>query len=178
MKYSLRLISLIATVLLLLGLMAPTASAGKPAPRPKPSGAADISVTVTDSPDPALLVDEITYVITVSNAGPTEVLVWLDAWLENGEFGSVSPTTCTSNYDSTNVRTRISCNLGTLASGGTTSVTVTARPAWLYDVTLRAQAGSNKSDPNLSNNSDTEFTSVIPTMPALPDPDVDCCWGE
>ena len=117
---------------------------------------ANLSVTKTDSPDPVLVGDDVTYTITVSNAGPdTATKVGLnDPIPANSTFDSATPSqgTCPD--------TTVNCNLGSILSGGSATVTivVTANAEGTLVNTASVQAAQR--DLAIANNSDTELTTV------------------
>ncbi len=115
---------------------------------------ADLSVSITDSPDPAGIGASILYTITVQNAGPgssTNVVVQgqlapgLSFLSSNASQGSCVGT---------------DCNLGTLASGGSATVSVVASAAAAGSYATSASAYGNASDPATANNLATTTTLV------------------
>lgn len=148
-----RFITTFSAVVLIFGLWAPTAIAKRPS---EPSTqSADVSLTVSDTPDPALLLDEITYTIRVSNAGPGSASVWLNAGLEGGGYTTVSST-----QGSCTVNGSFNCPLGPLSARAAATVTVKVRPSRLGNISLAVSASTDVSDPDYSNNGKTEYTYV------------------
>lgn len=119
---------------------------------------ADLSITKDDDADPVTVGATITYTLTVRNNGPstaTGVAVsdplpaattFLSATPSQGSCGSPAVT----------------CNLGSLASGSTATVTVKVTANSAGTISNRATVGANEPDPDSANNSDTETTRVLP----------------
>ena len=132
-----------------------------PPPPPPPPPSADVSVAVADSPDPIKSgrKAQLTYTITVSNGGPDSASsVRLSDSLP-AEVSWVSTTTTQGTCSGTSA---ISCDLGTLASGATATVTIVVRPLITNgEVWNTASASSSTADPNTTNNSATATTSVV-----------------
>jgi uncharacterized repeat protein (TIGR01451 family) len=124
---------------------------------------ADLSITKTDTPDPVLAGQNITYTINFSNAGPSDAQnVVVNDPLPPGTTlvsvnGSDNSVSCTQ-ADNT-----VSCNKATLAAGASASITLVVRvnpgvPSGTV-LTNTATIGSSTSDP-VSNNSSTTTTTV------------------
>jgi uncharacterized repeat protein (TIGR01451 family) len=120
---------------------------------------ADISVAKTDSPDPVNVGSNLTYTVTVSNAGPSPATaVNLTDTLPAGlTFVSATPSagTCTGT-------TTASCSLGTINSGSSVTVTIVATVTAAAPASLSntATATSGVTDPNAANNTATTTTAV------------------
>ena len=125
------------------------------------ASAADLSVTKTDSPDPVLVGEELTYTMVVANSGPSSVtgVILTDILPSNVTFGSVTPSkgTCS---ESSGI---VTCNIGSLAGGATSSVTVLVTPQQAAGGTVLSNTvtvTSGVSDPVVSNNTATQSTEV------------------
>lgn len=119
---------------------------------------ADLALSKADSPDPVPAGARLTYILTLSNNGPsaaTSVLV--TDTLPAGVILAAADAGCTGT-------TTISCAIGSMNAGTTVTrsiaVTVTASAASV--ITNTAIAGSNVFDPNLANNSASTATTVSP----------------
>jgi uncharacterized repeat protein (TIGR01451 family) len=121
---------------------------------------ADLALVKGDAPDPVVQGGTLVYTLTVSNAGPSRspAATVIDALPAAVGFVSSSPgaPTC---LHLTGV---VTCSLGALDPGGSTSVTLTviASPSATALSNTATVAGA-VTDPVAGNDSDTEPTSVI-----------------
>lgn len=121
---------------------------------------ADLSITKSDQVDPVIAGGELTYTITVANAGPSDASdVVVTDTLPSG-VSLVSTTGCVE--DNTGVPT---CSLGTITAAGQKqySVTVEVSPAVAHGATLTNSVSvtSATADSDEDNNSITENTAVV-----------------
>ena len=106
---------------------------------------------------------QMTYIIKATNNGPataTGVTV-TDTLPKNTGFGSATSTqgTCTPRPHSLIV----DCNIGTMASGATVTVTLVVKPTQKGNYTDTATVkATSPSDPNLANNTSSVTTVVTP----------------
>jgi uncharacterized repeat protein (TIGR01451 family) len=121
---------------------------------------ANLQVTKSDSPDPVAAGSNITYSITVENKGPDTATTptFTDSIPANTSFVSISapgwncgayPPNCTRNAD--------------MANNDTDTITLVVKVVGTPSsctITNTASVASNTPDPNSSNNSSTEKTSV------------------
>ena len=119
--------------------------------------AADLSVTKSDSVDPVTAGNQLTYTLDVANAGPSSAT---SVTLTDGVPAGTSFVSATGG--GTESGGTVTWNLGTLASGASTSVTVTVAVAASRTAALSntASVTSSVADSNAANNSDTEATAV------------------
>jgi uncharacterized repeat protein (TIGR01451 family) len=127
---------------------------------------ADLSITKSDSPDPVTVGTQLTYTITVSNAGPdtangVEVVDDLDAQVD---FVSAVASQGTCDQQGK----KITCSLGALANGETATVTIKVIPKKEGQITNTATVTTTDTDSNSANNSATEVTTVTATTPGGP----------
>ena len=119
---------------------------------------ADLSLTKSDSPDPVLAEHELTYTLSVHNAGPSSAAgaTLIDALPSGVTFGSATPSqgSCTESSGT------VTCPLGTIASGGDASVEIKVTPTTGGSITNSASVGSSASDPNTSDNFASASTTV------------------
>jgi uncharacterized repeat protein (TIGR01451 family) len=136
--------------------------------------AAGLSINKSDSPDPVLAGGLLTYTLTVNNGGPfaaTGVSV-SDVLPGDVVFESASAS---QGFCQLVVQT-VSCGLGTLANGGTATVTIGVTPQAEGTITNTASVLGSEPDPNVQDNSDSVQTTVEPgadlalTMAASPEP--------
>jgi uncharacterized repeat protein (TIGR01451 family) len=129
------------------------------------TGEADLSITKTDSPDPVIAGNPLTYTITVSNAGPSTAFdvtitdeIPTGTSFVSGEDGN-GATVCALVQPGTVV-----CDLGTMGPGATEIVflTVLVDPSLDPGTVLNNEAtvSSSTDDPDPSDNTATSNTTV------------------
>ena len=124
------------------------------------TGEADLSVVKSDSPDPVVAGTNLSYTLTVANAGPSDATgVALTDTLPAGvTFVSSVPGSpaCSESAGA------VTCALGTVASGATSTVNIQVRvdPSTRSTLTNTASVASNETDPNAVNDTSTATTSV------------------
>lgn len=129
------------------------------------SGSADLSVTKTDSPDPVIAGELLTYTVTASNAGPSTAF---DALITDT---LPAGTTFVSGVDDNGTmvctlvqQATVRCAIGTLNPGQTATVQITVHvdPSVPDGTTLTntATVASTTPDPDSGNNEATATTSV------------------
>ena len=149
------------------GSTTPVQPAPAPAPAPAPSPTADLSVTHTDAPDPVALGGTVTYTITVRNNGPSSASgVVVTEQLPGG----ASLAAWRTSQGSCSGSSTLTCSLGTIASGGTATVTVDARPGSAGVASASASVSASTSDPSSANNSASTSTTVNAPVSAAPAP--------
>lgn len=121
-----------------------------------PPPAPDLAVSISDSPDPTTPNTDVTLTVGVTNSGTVPATnVALTVTLPTGpRLVSVTPSTACSGTAT------LSCALGTLAVGASTTVTVVIRPSADGVYTTQASVSSTEADANLANNSVSESTTV------------------
>jgi uncharacterized repeat protein (TIGR01451 family) len=122
-------------------------------------GDADLSITKTDSPDPVLQGNNLTYTITVTNNGPlgaTNVVV-TDNLPASPDIDFVSATSPSGMCDRTG--NTVMCNLGTVANGGTAIVTIVVKTRKSGTLSNTATVASPE-DNTPANDSATATTTV------------------
>ncbi|MGD8977466.1 MAG: hypothetical protein PVG91_07650, partial [Gammaproteobacteria bacterium] len=120
----------------------------------------NLSITKIDSADPVAVGADYSYTLQVDNAGPSDAenVTITDTLPPELTFVSASPQ-CS--WDGTT----LTCALGTLAAGGTDSVTVTVTaPGSRTTVSNTASVSTSIDDPDLADNSVTETTEVLPEI--------------
>lgn len=156
------------------GVYTVSGSVGANEPDPQPANntdsvtvtltpAADVAVTVAESADPTAPGKALTYTMTVINYGPSPAsAVSLTAgWVATGSGGIqfLSAATSLGNCAST-APSRMSCDLGGLASGATATITLLLRPRGLGSVSIHVEVMAAEHDRDASNNVATEATVV------------------
>ena len=127
--------------------------------------AADLAIGIADFPDPVIVGSNVTYVISVTNLGPsaaTSVSVNdsftpdLTVLVTNASQGAVSVSGST-----------LAWALGTLAGGAKATLTVIAMTATNETLVSTATVTATQADPNPANNSATATTQVAPAGVAI-----------
>lgn len=118
----------------------------------------DLSLTKTDPPGRVPTGREMTYTLTVTNNGPddAQTVVVTDTLPPSVTFVSAASAQGSCNESGGTV----TCALVTIASGGTATVDVVVTPNVAGTISNTASVSLLISDPSLTNNSDTEDTSV------------------
>ena len=132
----------------------------------------DIYVTMTDTPDPALATEKVTYSIVVGNNGPSTASgVTVEDTLPPGVRFS-SESTSQGSCDLT--EQKVACDLGTIESGENVMIEIVVFPEQGGTLTNRVEVTSDQTDPNPVNDSATAVTTIMPatdlalTMSASP----------
>jgi uncharacterized repeat protein (TIGR01451 family) len=125
-------------------------------------GSADLAITNSDSPDPVVVGSPLTYTVTVTNHGPSAAndVTMTDSLLAPFASAATSQGSCSGT-------TNLTCNLGTLSSGSSATVTVVVTPNKPGGISSTASVAAIEPDPDMSNNSATQVTTI--TRRPLPD---------
>jgi len=120
----------------------------------------DLKIAKNAAPIPAIVGSNLTYTITVTNAGPGTAsnVVVTDTVPDGTTFVSVS-TGCSE------LSGTITCNLGTLTDGQSTNVTVVVIPTMAGTVTNTASVSADEADVFPADNSDTDPVTVNDPVP-------------
>jgi uncharacterized repeat protein (TIGR01451 family) len=124
---------------------------------------ADVSINKTASPNPVNQGTNLTYTLTVYNAGPAvaQTVVVSDAIPAQVTYTSSSTTAGSCTYTAST--TTVSCNLGNMSVGDTVVVTINVNAVTFSSSTLStntATVSASTSDPNLSNNTSSYTTTI------------------
>jgi uncharacterized repeat protein (TIGR01451 family) len=125
--------------------------------RTEPCGA-DLSIAKTDNRStPAPTGRNLTYTVTVTNNGPdpAEGVVVTDTLPGTVTFVSSTPSVGSCSGTAT-----ITCMLGTLADGATATIDIVVKPTQVGQISNTATVAATTTDPNLSNNTAVETTSI------------------
>ena len=130
--------------------------------------AVDLSLVKADAPDPVTAGTNLTYTLSVANAGPSTAVnvVVHDALSGQVSFVSATPSqgSCQAGVVPGDPTKPLTCNLGTLASGGSATLTVVVNvnsdvpPGTI--LVNNADVTSDSPDSNTSNNVATASTTV------------------
>jgi LPXTG-site transpeptidase (sortase) family protein len=125
---------------------------------------ADLAVTKSDSPDPVLVGNNLTYTLAVTNLGPSPAanLVVTDTLPAGVTFVSASGT----GWACSEAAGTVTCTRAALVVGAAPDITVvvTVTPAAVSPITNAVSVSSDTSDPVPANNSDTEQTAISPVI--------------
>ncbi|MGH9349394.1 MAG: PxKF domain-containing protein [Vicinamibacterales bacterium] len=129
-------------------------------PPAEPPAGADVAIEKTASPDPATAGTDLTYTLTVTNAGPaTAANVVLTEFVPVGAIvRSITPSRGTCD---TTVELSFDCQLGNMAPGEVATVTVVVTPTTVGPLSNTATVTSTTPDPNAGNNAATITTTVM-----------------
>lgn len=121
---------------------------------------ANVGVGKTDSPDPAVINQPLTYTLTVSNTGPATAtnIVARDTLPAGLTVNSINPSQGTFMQ----VGNVITLNVGTLASGASATTTVAVTPTAEGVLNNSVSVSAGELDPDLSNNTAAAATLVGP----------------
>jgi uncharacterized repeat protein (TIGR01451 family) len=125
---------------------------------------AGVSVTMTEAPNPVFASTYMTYTIAVANAGPAAAtnVVLTDPLPASVNFvsASLSQGVC-SNFGGL-----ITCNLGSLAPGGSAAITLVTLPTvGGIIVTNTVAVTASQTDLNLTDNTAASATSILNSFP-------------
>jgi uncharacterized repeat protein (TIGR01451 family) len=124
----------------------------------------DLAITKSDSPDPVVAGQTLTYTITVTNNGPSAATgVTVSDTLPTGlTYQSGTSTAGTVS----NAGNAVTATIGNLSRGGSATVTVVAvvDAATTGSVTNTATVAGNETETNQSNNTATQTTTINPQV--------------
>jgi uncharacterized repeat protein (TIGR01451 family) len=129
---------------------------------------ADLELTKTDSPDPAVVGDTLTYTLNVRNYGPSGAsgVTLTDMLPPSVAFDSATASqgTCMEAAGT------VTCDLGYMPDGAVVTVTIAVTPTVAGTIVNQASVDANQADSRPQNNSDTESTVVQTLSPGYPRP--------
>ena len=119
---------------------------------------ADLSIGKTDSPDPVTAGSTLIYTVTVTNSGGATAtgVTMTDTLPASVTIDSVTFTQGSCSESGSTV----TCNIGSLANGATSTVTIVVTPTVAGTITNTATTTGSTLDPNGANNSATATTTV------------------
>lgn len=123
------------------------------------AGSSDLSMVKTSTPNPVQVNNALTYTLTVTNDGPDEAtgVTVTDVLPASFTIGTITPSQGTCNPL---VGTTLTCNLGTIANGGNATVTIETTPTQTGVIGNTAVVSGDQPDPDPTDNSSTESTTV------------------
>ncbi|MBI3660705.1 DUF11 domain-containing protein [Candidatus Acetothermia bacterium] len=135
---------------------------------------ADLSITKTASTNPVIVGQNLTYTLTVKNAGPNAAT---NAILTDPLPNGMSFVSSSASQGSCNGTTTIICNLGSLENGKTATITIVVKAIAQGTITNTANITAVEPDPNPADNTATAtVTANLPqadlsvSASASPDP--------
>lgn len=134
---------------------------------------ANLSLAMTDSPDPAVMGSNVTYTLTVANAGPVTATAVSLTVRPNSSFRIVSITPSQGSCGAPDAVNTFTCNLGSIGMGANARVTVVATmPQATGSLLSDAFVTGHEFDPNNTNNSASQVTTVTtnPSSTSTPTP--------
>src|SRR3954470_1413767 len=153
----------------------PPSTPGVTPPVTPPTPRIDLQITKADSPDPAVLGAQVRYRIVVKNNGPDTAhnVQMSDPLPSQVSFSSVSTTqgTCSGGQ-------LVSCQLGTIASGASVTVTVVVKSTATGLVRNTATTVGQEAETNTANNTASTTTLVKgPFKPPVVKPKPTGCYA-
>lgn len=118
---------------------------------------ADLQLSKTDGPDPIVAGGTLTYSLTISNSGPDAAT---SVTTSDPLPGSVTLVSVTASQGSCSGASSVTCDLGTVASGDSATVTIAVRPTAGGSLTNTASVTAAEGDPDVGNNSASATTTV------------------
>ncbi len=120
--------------------------------------ASDLVVTKTDSPDPVLMGNNLTYTVTVRNQGIGKAysVVMTDTLPVSATLVAVSTTKGACSRPAG----QVICSLGTLNKNASARVTIITRPMAAGVITNTATASTTSAETNLANNTASAATTI------------------
>ncbi|MBZ5699305.1 MAG: Ig-like domain repeat protein [Acidobacteriia bacterium] len=120
---------------------------------------ADLAVAMIHAPDPVAVGGNETFTTTITNNGPADAsgVVFTDVLPTGVTFVSATP-----DQGSCSGTATISCILGSLANGASTTVTLVVTATTQGTITNTATVSASTADPNPANNTGSQTASVQP----------------
>jgi uncharacterized repeat protein (TIGR01451 family) len=131
----------------------------QPALRIETPNTADLQTTKSDSPDPVLVGDTLTYTLVAKNNGGSAAT---GVKVKDTLPSNVTLKSATSTQGSCSGSAPVVCNVGNLADGASATITIKVTPtAKNANTQNTAMIQGNQTDPNTANNSVTISTKVM-----------------
>jgi uncharacterized repeat protein (TIGR01451 family) len=120
---------------------------------------ADLSVSMSASPSPATQGQDLTYTITVANAGPNAAS---NVTVADALPAAVNFVSAAASQGSCSGTAAVACNLGPLGAAANATVTIVVETTQVGAVVNSVSAGSSTADPDAANDSASVSTTVNP----------------
>ena len=125
----------------------------------RPPAIVDLAAAITDSPDPVVAGEVLTYNITATNAsGFSAPGVQVKDELPSG----TSLVSASASQGSCSGSSTVTCSVGRLPAGGSATVTIQVRPSQAGTLSNTASVSGDREDSNAQNNSASTTTTVEP----------------
>jgi uncharacterized repeat protein (TIGR01451 family) len=125
---------------------------------------ADLAAGISVAPNPAILNNNVTYTLSVTNLGPSNAVATVGTFpLAGLQLVSVAPSQ--GSYVQTNGA--VQCALGTVSSGNIAVVVITAAPESVGLLTNTWSVTTGSDDTNLANNSASALVTVTYAVPII-----------
>lgn len=132
---------------------------------PNPTSGADLAISLTDTPDPVVVNDNLTYTVTITNNGPSSTAgVQINTTLPSG----VTLISASASQGSCSGTTTVNCQVNTLDNRATATATLIIKPTTPGGLSLTATVSGREPDPGSGNNSATVVTTVSASSPPPP----------
>jgi uncharacterized repeat protein (TIGR01451 family) len=119
---------------------------------------ADLAVSKTDAADPVTVGQRVRYFVNVTNNGPNAAT---GVTLSDTLPANVSDVATSASQGTCTVAAgKVTCNLGTIASGATALVVISAKTLSAGTLTNSASVAGGQPDPNTANNAASATTTV------------------
>lgn len=122
--------------------------------------AAGLSVTIADSPDPATQGGNITYTVTVSNAGPAQATNAAALIQLPSQVSWVSNTPSQGTCDGATGTSTVQCDFGSINSAGSATVTLVTQAQQPGTATALVDVFADQEESNYANNSASTTTTI------------------
>ena len=120
-------------------------------------GGADLEVSKEDTPDPVLVGETLTYIVVVTNHGPSTTTVELTDTLPAGVSFESATTTAGSCGE---IGGTVTCSLGILGVGDSATSTIEVIPTATGTITNSVSVTGDVADPDPDNNTAIQHTTV------------------
>jgi uncharacterized delta-60 repeat protein/uncharacterized repeat protein (TIGR01451 family) len=128
------------------------------------SPAVDLSITKDDSPDPVFARQPLTYTLSVANLKPSVTangVVVTDMLPAHIMLTSAVASQGGCTTSKVKGMTKVTCDLGSVPSGGSAFITLVVKPLQPGTITNTASVTSTDADRNSANNTATQVTTVL-----------------
>ena len=126
---------------------------------PPPENKADLALAMSATPNPVTVNNVLIYTATVTNNGPSAASNVNLKYTLPAETSEIVAERCNVSGQT------VDCNIGSLASGGSTALTMSLKPTATGSPGTSAQVSGSETDPDTTNNNASATTTVQPEAP-------------